>query len=269
MVFEVVSGVWNFEATVLPCVALALDAWDDWFQFSTMYTLFFFDSTGERHRIGSVKIGQFGMKADQRRAELPKRFESLDDRFFSLGQDDSYYDNLNELGSGVRDQVLESLRDIPFSDPSLLEQALNERVTTSSLLRSVTAATVNTQFRRIARGGARLSRYSFAYSAPGVGRAKRGLVTFNFDVTPDSQPPTNIHVIIGRNGVGKTHLLNAMSRALVQKTADSGEHGQFEQRDEGEDDSFFANLVSVTFSAFDPFEPLSAEQNRKSPVQFA
>ena len=36
---------------------------------------------------------------------------------------------------------------------------------------------------------------------------------------PESQPPTNIHVLIGRNGVGKTHLLNHMTRALVEAGA--------------------------------------------------
>jgi predicted ATPase len=164
---------------------------------------------------------------------------------------------------------LKALRDIPYNDPTLLAEALKERVTTVSLLRSVTKATVREQFRRIATGGARLSHYSFAYSAPAIGRSRRAPVEFTFEVEPESQPPTNIHVIIGRNGVGKTHLLNAMSRALVQKGSESGEHGHFEQLAEESDDSFFANLVSVTFSAFDPFEPLSAEQNRKSPVQLA
>ncbi|HVC62072.1 MAG TPA: hypothetical protein VND19_17125 [Acetobacteraceae bacterium] len=56
-----------------------------------MYTLVVYDDSGERHSIGSVKIGQFGMEEGQRRAEIPQNFDALDDRFFSLGQDDSYY----------------------------------------------------------------------------------------------------------------------------------------------------------------------------------
>src|SRR5207248_3318739 len=154
------------------------------------------------------------------------------------------------------------------SEPSRLEKVLEERVTTVSLLRSVSRSTVQDQFRRIARGGARLSRYSFAYDAPSTGRSKKPAVSFTFDVEPESQPPTNVHVIIGRNGVGKTHLLNGMSRALISRDAD-GESGQFRQLENDDDDASFANLVSVTFSAFDPFEPLSGDQSKKSPVQVA
>lgn len=74
-------------------------------------------------------------------------------------------------------------------------------------------------------------------------------------------PPTNIHVLIGRNGVGKTHLLNNMSRSLVDKRADSNEFGVFDAMGE-QDGDIFANLVSVTFSAFDPFEPLPNRQDK-------
>jgi ABC-type multidrug transport system ATPase subunit len=73
-------------------------------------------------------------------------------------------------------------------------------------------------------------------------------------------PPTNIHVLIGRNGVGKTHMLNNMSRALIDKEPDENKVGIFECVTD--DKSSFANLVSVTFSAFDPFEPLPNRKDR-------
>ena len=31
-------------------------------------------------------------------------------------------------------------------------------------------------------------------------------------------PPTNIHTIIGRNGVGKTHILNSMIEAITSNS---------------------------------------------------
>jgi AAA domain, putative AbiEii toxin, Type IV TA system len=64
---------------------LLTDNWDDWFKFSTLYSLLVFDDEGGRHSIGGVKIGQFGMTEDQRRPDLPERFNQLDERFFSLG----------------------------------------------------------------------------------------------------------------------------------------------------------------------------------------
>ena len=46
---------------------LLMDNWDDWFKYSTLYSLVIFDEVGERHNIGGVKIGQFAMGEGQRR----------------------------------------------------------------------------------------------------------------------------------------------------------------------------------------------------------
>ena len=144
---------------------LLTDNWDDWFKYSTLYYFIFFDESGEEHRIGGVKIGQFNMKEGQRRPDLPASFEKLDAAFFSLGQDESYYESLNEMAPGIRDCILSALRDVAI-DKDLFEKALNENVTGVSLLREVTKSTVLGQFNRIAKGGARLSRYDFSYTAP-------------------------------------------------------------------------------------------------------
>src|SRR6185437_12708113 len=128
-----------------------------------------------------------------------------------------------------------------------------------SLLRAVSRSAVLGQFRRMATGGARLSPYNFVYNAPRT-RASSG-VRLSFEVKPDSQPPTNIHVLIGRNGVGKTYLLNQMARAIVEAGPASDDRGRFES-EEIREDGPFAGLVSVTFSAFDPFEPLPDRRDR-------
>lgn len=248
---------------------LLTDNWDDWFKYNTMYTLVVYDAQGERHSIGSVKIGQFEMEDGQRRAALPKDFDALDDRFFALGQDDSYYEALNGLGPDARDRILRALKDVAL-DTDLFQRALDEKVTGVSLLRAVTPASVQGQFHRMARGGARLSRYNFSYTAPKPIRSKVPPVRLEFEVEPESEPPTNIHVLIGRNGVGKTHLLNGMTRALVGTEGEEESLGSFEgDTDDLLDERLFANLVSVTFSAFDPFGPLPNRQDKSSGVQYA
>lgn len=250
-----------------PCAYLLTDDWDDWFKFSTLYTLVIYDEDGVRHSIGGVKIGQFGMEDDQRRAQLPHEFDTLDDRFFSLGQDDSYYDALNALGATTRERVLRALRDVAL-DSDLFERALEERVTGTSLLRSVDRSTVTGQFRRMAQGGARLTSYEFSYTARRRSRSVDPLSLY-FTVAPESYPPTNVHVLIGRNGVGKTTLLNDMTRAIVDQAADASEVGSFAAELEDIDDSLFTSLVSVTFSAFDPFEPLPNRQDKSQGVRYA
>jgi len=76
-------------------VVLFTDGWNDWFKFCTMYNVFYYDQVGEQHRIGEVKIGEFNMATDQVRPNIPDEFEYIGDAFFSVGQDDSYYQSLN------------------------------------------------------------------------------------------------------------------------------------------------------------------------------
>lgn len=67
-----------------------------------------------------------------------------------------------------------------------------------------------------------------------------------FEVEHEKMPPSNIHVLIGKNGVGKTTLLKDMINALEE----NGEnHGKFQTWGR----KGFANVVYVSFSAFDGF----------------
>ena len=173
-------------------VFLVTDNWDD-YTFKTLFHLAYVDDHGNRTEVGSVKVAMFGMGSGQARTELPQTFDRLPERFFSLGQADDYYENLNALGSTVRDEVLTSLRDVAF-DLELFDWALEEQVTGTSLLRSVPVANVRGQFHRLAHGGARLSRYVFSYVLPSGDTTAATPASLAFAVEPESQPPTNIHV---------------------------------------------------------------------------
>lgn len=234
---------------------LLADRWNDWGIYSTQYDLIIVDGEGQKHSIGSVKIGQFGMKEGQARPDIPESFEGLSESFFSIGQDESYYEELNALGEHVRDQVLNALRDLALN-PAMLDSVMSEPVTQKSLFRSVDLQTVRGRFRRLARGDARLTSYKFSYEAPTGLQHRSSPLILSFEVEPESEPPTNIHVLIGRNGVGKTYYLNTMTRALVAPDQPADNVGMFKADESNEDLGLFANLISVTFSAFDPFGSL-------------
>lgn len=244
-----------------PCAYLLPDGWDDWFEYSTKYWLYIFDLKGDKHLLGSVKIGQFNMLKEQRRPNIPNTFLQLSNQFFSLGQDDNYYNTLKKLEDTLQIKILTGMQDI-VNDAVLFERSLHERVTKVSLLRSVSPTTIRGQFSRIVQGGARLSRYDFLYHYPTY---KGEAPSLSFHVIPESNPPTNIHILIGRNGVGKTHLLNNMTRALIDKDALSRNIGYFETAE----DELFAGLVSVTFSAFDPFEPLPEKKDKSEGINYS
>ena len=236
---------------------LVSDNWDD-YTYKTQFFLKYQDDAGG-HDIGQVKIGRFGMGED-RRPGIPEQFEQLGEEFFSLGQDDSYYRALRDLGGEVREAVLGGLRDTAF-DLRLFARAAEEEVFRTSLMRDVRENTVLWQFNRIATGGIPLTSYRFAYEGPPPADGIAGL-KLSFAVEPGSRPPTNIHALIGSNGVGKTRLLNRLARAVADGAATAEEVGMVIHLDRfgishpDATSAPFANLVSVCFSYFDPFTPI-------------
>ena len=270
MIFRVISNSSHTPSTGQNITYLWTDNWNDWGEFQTLFVLTYFDENGEKHDLGGVKIGQFDMEPKQSRPDIPASFEELGDRFFSLGQDSDYYSTAMSLGEERAKAILSALHDISL-DAELYTQALEEKVTGTSLLRNVDTRTIEGQFRRILDGGAILTPFSFHYSGqtpkvPGADPLKIG-----FEITPDSKPPTNIQVLIGRNGVGKTHLLNSMTRALLEPGEDAELDGQFISRDEFGQESEglpFSNAVSVTFSAFDDFEIVRQGRNASKGTRY-
>lgn len=266
----------SLDASV-PGVHLFKDGWDDWFQFATAYAVSYIDSNRRIHRLGSVKIGEYGLKGSktykkgQRTPELPPEFEQLADRFFSLGQEDEYYENLKRLDEESeqfsRELYLEAVRDVAFN-LALFEQCREEPVTLTSLLRNVSPATVREQFNRIANGGARLSEYAFGYC---LSPTLKETASISFNVVPEEVPSTNIHAIIGRNGVGKTHLIENMIRSIFSPSDNldvseedepneekdslsshrSGWFFDLSTNDRIDAGKMFSNVICIGFSAFD------------------
>lgn len=234
------------EEPIFPGFYLFADYWDD-YGFKTTFDLRYFDGD-ETYSIGQVKIGHLGMGM-RGRVELPDMFDQLDREYFSLGQDVSYYAAIRDMAPDLSDSILRALRDVAF-DLDLFQDVRSEYVMKISLMRSVERSTIIGQYHRIATGGATLSPFEFVYEVPPSPNGTASL-RLDFAVEPESKPPTNIHAIIGSNGVGKTRLLNYLARAVVDSNAYYREVGHVEHLDRP-----FANLVSVGFSAFDPFRPI-------------
>lgn len=235
-------------------VYLTPDGWDDWFKYETLHRVDYCDSTGKLHHLGYTKIGRFGLhpakaaeaKPDERTPDVPTwGIKQLPQQYFSLGQDVNYYKEIRDLGENLRTAILSGLRDIAF-DTELLEEALNEDVTKVSLLRNVELSTVKQQFHRVATGGVVLTKFhlSLRLKYPEVPPYPHAA----FEVDPDSTPPTNLHVIVGRNGVGKTTFLQQLSSYMLNKYSPGDKPQGNISSDE---DSTIANLVHVSFSAFD------------------
>ncbi|GAA5212006.1 AAA family ATPase [Streptomyces thinghirensis] len=224
------------------------DNWDD-YGFKTVFHLRCYNGSRSVD-VGAVKIGSFGMEAG--RPSLPRRFEALEPGFFSLGRDETYYATLrDEFDDETRLAIFAGLRDVAY-DADLFEQARNEPVMRDSLLRGTDADTVRTQYRRIVQGGPTLSRFHVRYRREALSERTPAL-TLELKVDPDKNPPSNIHAVIGSNGVGKTRLLHDIARTTLAQRGRLRRSSLEDRLDHRQHP--FTNVVYVSFSAFDPRGP--------------
>ncbi|MFD3874429.1 ATP-dependent endonuclease [Streptomyces sp. NPDC058623] len=222
--------------------------WDD-YGFLTSYDLWIRPYHGSMPvEIGRVKIARpFQEPGPYRLPVGTFRREPPEHTWVSLGQDDLYYQRIMDLDRQTAHELLHGLGDLAANPPMLVDFQL-EDVVRISLLRSITTETVTQQFARILDGGQRLTNYNFHFHPPSAPDTPPR-PALEFKVSPDSVPSSNIHVLIGRNGVGKTTLLRSLATAAVRPLDLTEGDGHITYLQE----AGFANVLLVTFSAFDPF----------------
>lgn len=210
-----------------PGFHLVSDNWND-YGFYTLFNLFYLDENLNETEIGHVKIGYKGQEEGYIQPQNP--FNTLPNDYFSLGQSVKFYSKLRRLGDDVRMECLIGLKDLAYFE-NIYDEVIEEEVVKSSLLRQVNKKIINTQFRRIAHGGAILTEYDFKFDTQSGDK----VATFNFEVIPESLPPTNIHTIIGTNGSGKTTTLKGIIDGYLGNSLNEE----------------FSNAIFISFSIFD------------------
>jgi predicted ATPase len=239
---------------------LVTDNWDD-YSYKTAFSLVYLDADGSRHDIGAIKIMRRGMTHGY--TEIEASFTALGSEYASLGQSQEYYENLISIDEADRVAILEALRDAIWDD-GIFAAFRNEGAFETSLLRSVSAREVS-KLRSIAHERVTLTPFHFRYKFPETDNA-----IIEVQVTPYAIPPTNIHAIIERNGVGKTTLLRSISTLLrVGRKRSLGLLTFIAGDDESSGDEGFANLVTVAFSAFDEFDPTISNEGTATGLQYA
>ncbi|MCK7151821.1 ATP-binding protein [Enterobacter roggenkampii] len=187
--------------------------WND-FSFVTTFYLYICNEKYVK-AIGEVKIGFCGQTKDMYTWEnLGEKINKLPQGYFSLGQDPDYYLSLRETFGKRMAFFLESLNDVVY-DENIFQDAQVEDVFKDSLTRYVSISSIM-QFKDILETGVALRNYGFKLNFSDEQQPE-------FIVIPDSKPPTNVHVLIGSNGVGKSFLLREIvsnidnRRGLISK----------------------------------------------------
>lgn len=208
---------------------LVTDSWNDQ-GYYTYFHLIYCGSDLVKNKIGTLRIAfkgqEEGVSTD---IKITQVFNKLDDNFYSLGTDEEYYLNLKKLDPSIQLEILDSLNDVA-KKKSLLEEVKSEGAFLKAFLRNTSILNIEQKFRKIINDEIILTDFNFQFDI--IASNKNYPITLDFDVLKDSMPPTNIHTIIGRNGVGKTHILNSMIEAITSNS----------------DEVFFSEKVNDYFS---------------------
>ena len=228
-------------------IYLSHNSWDD-YSYRLTFDATYLDTAGKLHALGQVKVAFLGVKEGTLLLEgnIPK----LSDAHYTLGQSQSYYETIRELPNAVGKRILRALRDVVL-DEARYNRVQDDDAFRISLMRYLDRRKIES-FRSILRGGEITSSYAFGYST------QNGPL-LSLSVHSDSLPPTNLHALIGRNGVGKTTLLANLAHAACTKPEELLAHPEYGSFESDEPDSLFGNVVSVSYSAFDNFKVPSAD----------
>ena len=231
------------------CIYLKVNNWNDY----GFYTAF--DAYYGGEYIGIIRVAQAGMDTGVHTYKLMnnKSFNKLEEPYYSAWSGQFQYKRISELNKSLNINVFEDLNDIAYR-LDVLEKHLSEEVMRSSLLRDIGEWQCRHQLHRIAMGGAVKTEYKFFYA--NNSQEQVGL-QLDFSVIPDQLPPTNLQILIGRNGIGKTHMLKDMAKCIC-----GGGDGclKYEQKQEGMNHTF-AGAVCVSFNPFDDYSEIISLSN--------
>lgn len=256
--FYVVKHLREDRSLVFPHICLIHRDWDDWFRYETTYVMWYISDQFSQDYIGTVKIGEKGMAGAPRDFDgnlygsripnIQEEFEELGEGFFSLGQDEEYYENVKKIEDENDVNILYPLKDL-VENKKLLDDVMGENVFSFSLSREVSLMKINNQLRRIVRGGQRVERYEIEFYYNKNEIVNSGANSISMVVDPKSYLPSNMHVIIGRNGVGKTTFLKDLASSLM-----APKYPELIKKRKGEariTDGDIEGVICVSFSPFD------------------
>jgi energy-coupling factor transporter ATP-binding protein EcfA2 len=240
--------------TKFPAVVLGRDSWDDYF-FKTTFRMTFYRSETQRVGIGDVKILMDGQEGGP--TELPEEFDSLDERYCSLGQNLAYYEFLLKLGKQIYLPILWGLRDVVL-DPKIKMAFEEDKGFQNSLLRTDAA-------RRALEDGPVIFAHHLGVGDRAIAadlalefKTSVGGSSFpvSFDFSGPPELPGRTNVLIGYNGAGKTKLLSNLAMVASQSASERDATPEyFDQFGSliGNPKPFGAIIV-VSYSAFDTFD---------------
>ncbi len=230
--------------------------WND-YGYRTFYEMYYCDEEGTAHDVGGLKIYNKNLdkKNTANKSELDissfipydKPIKELSFDYCSLGQNLDYYYKLKQFFPNEYKSILYRLRDMSINE-TIKVDFIDYFGVKDSLLRDSGAEKALNEAVEILSGKQLKHDMSFVYRYNPPFSDLSTNIEVNFD---DSNLlfPYRITAVVGKNGTGKTNLLNSLARAI------SGDIAAFKDRR----DAFlgrrppFYKVMSISYSAFDGF----------------
>lgn len=251
-----------------PYCTLERSDWNDWGYYATFFLTLHFSST-QKQNFGAIKIGKQGLsvpdyyKNQSETVTMEKSFDHLSDNYFSVGVSSQYYLSMYTLSVNNKEifrKILIGLRDIVY-EPKNYEKNKNEDIFKKALTRNNSKKTIKDVYTKALKiGHEELTSYNFAIEL----KNDVGAVPMTFSVSPKLLPQTNIHTIIGRNGVGKTNLFKSIITTLcdVPDTTHSNIITKFDGK------STISSVLALSYSVFDTTLPKQNSLNGEITYKF-
>lgn len=215
--------------------------WND-FSVVSVFGLYYYYNTDDsiRHvNLGSLKI--IHLDELETWEHLPDKFFRLTKDFCSLGDSDEYYSEiLHFFDFDISVSILFALQDAGYYTDvqEKFEKTYNYR---KSLIRNDSSERYLREVRPFLNGTDMTNYYSFSYNFRPAYSEESTLV--NFDFNTQSPIEDRIFAVIGKNGTGKTQLLNNLPHDLAFKNLTIF------------NDKFpsFSKVIAISYSVFDNF----------------
>ncbi|MEZ8372622.1 AAA family ATPase [Vibrio splendidus] len=204
--------------------------------------MYYIDKDKSLLEIGTVKIAKSDLK-HLKRPLTNGYVKDMSTDYFSLGQDKSFYSALRDLPKSMGEKFLSMFNDVAFDREIWIKNQKNNALN-DSLLRGITNLDV-ISYQRVFNGEQRKLDYCLTINNE---------EPIHFQINHELPfKNSNIHAVIGNNGVGKTTFLKDLAKKIVR--------GDFEckivskvnidELDEGIEIDYIEKVLFVSFSAFD------------------
>lgn len=251
------------------CILLEYNNWDD-YGYKTTYGFSFFNKCGELEFYSSIQVycieldeEDYGINGGRVDYYMEKEITQLDERFCSLGIDLNFYVKLKEHLPREYKAILRRLNDLAY-DEERWQRFKNYRGVQRSLLRSSSSEKARAEAYKLLE--ARQDNYdslSFIYDAIVPYDSEEVRMYFSFE--RNETIPYRLNAIVGKNGTGKTQILNQLAIDL-SGFHDEGDKNFYREAFGAKGRPAFDKVMSISYSAFDSFKNLRGEKSLKSYV---